>query len=555
LCPPSEPALVKIPMAKQEPAAGELAGKVFARRATGLIRGLSWRDLFAQNMNGLAPTAMVAALFIVVPAFYPGADIVTAYILILPIALCYAISYGILGACMPRSGGDYVFGSRVVHPVWGLMGSFMYFNAHFMLLGSLPTFAFRYLLPTPLLVAFPDNLAVQGFISWISVNENLLMVGTLIIATGALIPILGVRYWKIWNWTMFILGMGGAVAFLAVTGISSNVDFVRGFNNFAGQYGTSYEGIFELAKANGWTLTPFLLGPTLIAMQYTTLYLTTAWPVYIGGEAKEGRRSLPISIIGSIFIAWLITILSQVFYYKVAPYDFSSAIGYLAYQAPSQYPLPYAPEMYVLGNMIFGNPYTTLIVGFSIFIWTVSWLYNMNVLNSRMIFAWAFDRIFPKWFAQLHPKFHTPARALILVAIIGELYLILAVYTNILVLMINAGLLVNLAFIPAGFACALLPFRRKDIFEKGPAWARRKLGPIPVATITGLVHGVGLTALALSFIFVNPAGTGGPINALTLGFVLAIYAGCFIIYYGSRSYHLKKEGIDVAWAFKELPPE
>ena len=154
-------------MAKPEPVTDALAGKVFARKATGLVRGLTWQDLFAQNMNGLAPTAMVAALYIVVPAFYPGADIITAYWLILPIALCYAISYGILGACMPRSGGDYVFGSRVVHPVWGLMGSFMYFNAHFMLLGSLPTFAFRYLLPTPLLVAFPGNPAVQGFVSWI----------------------------------------------------------------------------------------------------------------------------------------------------------------------------------------------------------------------------------------------------------------------------------------------------------------------------------------------------------------------------------------------------
>ena len=101
----------------------------------GLIRGLSWKDLFVQNENGLAPTAMVAALYVVVPAFFPGADIITAYMLILPIALCYAISYGILGSCMPRSGGDYIFGSRIVHPVFGLMGSFMYFNAHFMLLG------------------------------------------------------------------------------------------------------------------------------------------------------------------------------------------------------------------------------------------------------------------------------------------------------------------------------------------------------------------------------------------------------------------------------------
>jgi amino acid transporter len=545
-------------LAQPDTAKGDLAEKVFARKATGLIRGLSWKDLFVQNENGLAPTAMVAALYIVVPAFFPGADIITAYMLILPIALCYAISYGILGSCMPRSGGDYIFGSRIVHPVFGLMGSFMYFNAHFMLLGSLPIFAFRYLLPTPLLVAFPGNAAVQGFVNWISVDVNLVMVGTLILVSGALIPIIGIRYWKIWNWIMFTLGMIGAVTFIGILSFSTHAQFVTGFNNYAAQYGTSYQGIIDLAKANGYVLTPFLLAPTLIAMQYTTLYITTAWPVYIGGEAKEGRRSLALAIIGSTVLAWVVTIISQVLFYRVSPYDFSSALGYLAYQVPNKYPLPYAPEMYVLGNMIFPNPITTLLVGFSIFIWTVSWLFNMNVLNSRMIFAWAFDRVFPKWFAQLHPKFHTPARALIVVACIGELYLLLAVYTSILTLMINASLLVNLAFIPAGFSCALLPFRRKDIWEKGPAWTRKMIGPVPVATITGLVHGVGLTLLALSLILSPVIGatvSGGPISWVSVGFVLAIYAGCFIIYYGARQYHLRKEGIDVAWAFKELPPE
>jgi amino acid transporter len=541
-----------------QPDTGKDAEKVFARKATGLIRGLSWKDLFVQNENGLAPTAMVAALYIVVPAFFPGADIITAYMLILPIALCYAISYGILGSCMPRSGGDYIFGSRIVHPVFGLMGSFMYFNAHFMLLGSLPIFAFRYLLPTPLLVAFPGNPAVAGFVSWISVNLNLALVATLILVSGAIIPILGLKYWKIWNWIMFTLGSIGAVTFIGILAFSSHEQFVTGFNNYAAQYGTSYQGIIDLAKANGFVLTPFLIAPTLIAMQFTTLYITTAWPVYIGGEAKEGRRSLAVAIIGSIVFAWILTILSQVLFYRVSPYDFSSALGYLAYQVPAKYPLPYAPEMYVLGNMIFPNPITTLLVGFSIFIWTVSWLFNMNVLNSRMIFAWAFDRVFPKWFAQLHPKFHTPARALIVVACVGELYLLLAVYSNILTLMINASLLVNLAFIPAGFSCALLPFRRKDIWEKGPAWTRWMIGPVPMATITGLVHGVGLTVLALSLILSPVIGatvTGGPISWVSVGFVLAIYAACFIIYYGARAYHLRTEGIDVAWAFKELPPE
>jgi amino acid transporter len=405
-----------------------------------------------------------------------------------------------------------------------------------------------------LAVAFPGNLLVQGFASWISVSINQVLLGTIVIVAGTTIPILGYRIWKVWNWVMFFLGMAGAVAFLLVVGLSNHSAFVQGFNNYAAQYGTTYQSIFDIAKKNGWVLTAFSLGPTLIAMQYTTLYLTTAWPVYIGGEAKEGRKSLPLAIISSIIVAWLIAILSQVFFYNVVPYDFSSALGYLAYQTPSAYPLPHAPEMYVLGNMIYANPVATLLVGFSIFIWTLSWLFNMNVWNSRMIFAWAFDRIFPKSLAQLHPRFHTPARALIVVGIFGELFLFLAVYTNIIALMINSALLVNLAFIPAGFACAFLPFRRKDIWEKGPSWTRMKFGPLPLATLVGLVQGIGLTILAVSLFF-NPAASGAPINVFTVASIILIYALCFGLYFGSRWYHLKKEGIDVAWAFQELPPE
>ena len=64
------------------------------------------------------------------------------------------------------------------------------------------------------------------------------------------------------------------------------------------------------------------------------------------------------------------------------------------------------------------------------------------------------------------------------------------------------------------------------------------IGPVPMATITGLVHGVGLTVLALSLILSPVIGatvTGGPISWVSVGFVLAIYAACFIIYYGAKT--------------------
>ena len=136
------------------------------------------------------------------------------------------------------------------------MGSMMYFVGQIVLLGTLPIFAFTYLLPTPLAVAFPGNSMVQGFVSWIGVGLNQVLLGTVVIAAGTIIPIVGFRIWKTWNWIMFFLGMAGAVTFLAVVGSSNQAAFVQGFNNYAAQFGTSYQGIFQLAKSNGWTLAP-----------------------------------------------------------------------------------------------------------------------------------------------------------------------------------------------------------------------------------------------------------------------------------------------------------
>ena len=528
-----------------------LAEKVFVRRATGLIKGMSWLDSFIQNMNGLAPGAMIAAMFIVVPAWYPGADLYMAYVLMLPITLCYALSYSILSSVMPRSGGDYIFGSRIIHPIWGLMGSFMYFNVHFLLLGTLPSFALGYYLPTTLSMAFPNNPAVASFVTWLRQPSSIVILGTIIIATGALIPILGLNPWKIWNWIMCIIGMAGLVAAIAVLAAFSHIDFIKIFNQYAMQYGISWEGTFDLAKSKGWVPTPKNFAATTMAMLYVTLYITTAWPVYYGGEVKEGEKSLPKAIFTSIMIAWLLCPITTYLYYKVVTYDWASALGYLAYVKPEAYPLPFPPEMVYFCSILTKNPWITFLIGFSVTIWTISWLYNMNVLNSRMIFAWSFDRIFPSPLATLHPKFHTPARALILVAIIGEIYLFVATYTNVLAFMMNAALMCDLAFMPAGWSCAFLPWRRPDVWEKAPSWIK-KIGKIPT-TIIGLVHGAGLLWLAFMITFVYPQA-GGPLNPLSVGLILSIYAACFIWYFVAREYRLRKEGIDIAWAFKALPP-
>jgi len=47
------------------------------------------------------------------------------------IALCGAVSYGELGAAMPGSGGEYLFLSRLYHPLFGFLSGWVSFTVGF----------------------------------------------------------------------------------------------------------------------------------------------------------------------------------------------------------------------------------------------------------------------------------------------------------------------------------------------------------------------------------------------------------------------------------------
>jgi amino acid transporter len=83
---------------------------------------------------------------------------------------------------------------------------------------------------------------------------------------------------------------------------------------------------------------------------------------------------------------------------------------------------------------------------------------------------------------------------------------------------------------------------------------RRKSEPSTVRV--GLVIAGILSAIVFAFVSyefaIYPSIYGG--NTLSYVFLLVSFVGGLIIYIGHK-YYLKKQGIDLSLAFKELPPE
>ena len=97
----------------------------YARKASGLVRGLSMMDAFAVGfMNqGLTPSIWVV-VSLGLGVFLGGNLIYAAIISAVLAGIGFPLVWGILGGSMPRSGGEYVYNSRIIHPVYGIAQSF-----------------------------------------------------------------------------------------------------------------------------------------------------------------------------------------------------------------------------------------------------------------------------------------------------------------------------------------------------------------------------------------------------------------------------------------------
>jgi len=106
------------------PAATEPHGDLFVRNATGLVRGVPSKSSVIINFIPGHPTQTLAAVFFFALTLAPGGNVYLGILLVLPMTLAFSYAFGLLTSMIPRSGGDYVLVSRVVHPVAGLMSSF-----------------------------------------------------------------------------------------------------------------------------------------------------------------------------------------------------------------------------------------------------------------------------------------------------------------------------------------------------------------------------------------------------------------------------------------------
>lgn len=527
---------------------------LFTRKATGLVREGRTRDALYYNLLW-SSVGLVFAFYWLFVAFYPGSNAILAFLVAAALGLPGAFLYAMLTQLMPRTGGDYVFNSRSLHPSVGFAGNLSYSFWLAVVIGVYTTYIAAYGFGAfgRMIAGFGGGDNWLSFGDWFSTEWGLFITGTVaLLLSAAIFALGGMRLFFKIQAVAFILFVGGALLVPIVVGLlQGHAGFVANFNEYGANLGVQ-NAASELGRSAGKL--GFL--PSSFSLEQTLKSVSIFWFIfgfifsstYFAGEIRLAKRTHIYSMPGAVLLAVVVLLLMVPTYTHVVGYDFSSQLGFAD---PAAYGfVAGAPAYPELIGIAAGSPVVGVItiVGFTVGLLT--WLPQTLMLVSRNMFAWSFDNVVPAKLSYVDSRSRSPLIAIgvMLALSIGStaIYSFTDWFSSIAALL---GLTLPL-FVTA-IAGTLLPYRQKDLVESSPYNGR--VAGIPVLTLVGALAAIGFGAAMAILLWDPGSGTSLSDNSGKVVFVLGVYLGGVVLWFVSRAIR-KAQGIDLDLAYRELPP-
>ena len=381
------------------------------------------------------------------------------------IALCGALSYGALGAAMPRAGGEYAFLSTLYHPLLGFLAGWTSFVVGFSapIAASAIGFSEYFLRAIP-----PSSLPGDP-----AVLKKALSIGVIWLFAG--IHMRGIELGARVQNVLTLLKMS-LIAALILGGLllgSGSVDhFAQGR-----PFSFSFEGWKTMGLSLMWIL-----------------FAYSGWnaSTYIGSEIRDPAKTLPRSLLlGTVAVTVLYILINIVFIYAVPPGEMKGviAIGGLA-----------------MGKLFNRSMETlfSLLVSFALF----SSLSAFIILGPRVYYSMAKDRLFFRELAVVDPLTAAPSRSIALQGALSSVMVLSGTFDQILTVM--------------GFALGIFPlFAVAGTFLLKPSPETGRAFPgYPWAPAAYLAAGTCI--LVLSF-FERPAESSLAIASVLMGVPVYLY--------------------------------
>jgi len=534
------------------------AGEVFSRRASGLTRVVSPSTALAYSF--VAPNITQASFYLLWSVtLYPGANMPLA-ILFMVTLIPFAAIYTYFSSAMPRSGGEYIYISRVMWPFLGFIASWTLtivglnwqgnntnyvinwgFGHAFMQLGYVMS-------NTTLLNIGLELQKTQGSI-WVWIC------GTISLCLSFYVIYRGTKLFMKFVWAAMILTwiMLAVYAFVLLrvnpTIVAANMQKLQGI---------SYASVLQQAKDLGWQPGLYSIIATVMAgMTFMNLTcLGSTYSANIAGEIKRVDRAAPLSQYGSIFLF--------IIYYQIFTYVTYHGFGVQLEQAISKlnsagadvgvfktFPQTPFQLMYATQNvflLLLGGP----------FAWgLINWVGAMGLAFApvRNLFAYAFDGMLPDKINEVNRR-GSPVYAVLLGFIIAWFQFTVNVITpKLSAYQVYTITIWFFGWIFLSIAAIIFPRKRKDIYEKSPSIVHQSIFGIPWIVIAG-VAGLIISVVVVYFTFV-PAFQAQSIIFQLPGLLVSFgfYMILPIILYFIAVAINRRRGVSLERRFKEIPPD
>lgn len=356
-------------------------GEQSPERAPGGLKDAALRfgDVMIMSMASCGPTQSIAVTLAVLLS-------TVGYASFLPIAICFipmlgiALGYQRLNAWQRSAGATYSWVGRALNPHAGFFAGWIMLMYY-----CVGTTSLTVPLGTYMLSFFSDSAANNTY--------DVAAVGTgfdlLVLVIAALGIQLSARFQ--WGWAIFEYGLLVGFSIAAVVGIYGHS--LHNTVHISGSW-------FTIGGAGGFS--------ALVSGLVLAIFLYSGWDTaaYVSEEAKgkqAGRAGVTSVVV--IFVIFAVVILCL---QGVAPDK--------AMQDNAGNILAYVGDL--IGGTGWGNVMIVAVLG-----GTLASLQAAIISAGRISFAMGRDRTFPRWFAQVNPRYRTPWHATILFGLLNIVFL------------------------------------------------------------------------------------------------------------------------------------
>ena len=565
--------------------------RLFVRQSSGLVRDVSVTNALFFNV-----AAFVGVGLTLYPIFYslgfvpvwkygPFSEYGWAAIITGLFCVLLAIIFASLTSVMPRSGGDYVFTSRITHPFLGWMEAWTLVIASVLIIAFEVPLVLRNLQITARIIGIgAGGHFFKSSNTWFTDSTGAItgspgFIGSLVVlAVIAGVVLLPTRTFHKVVTALAIFGVASFVA-MFIFGLlaTSRSDFEHNLPQYTGGVtaakiaasghatflpGTTHHFLSDLFSRDVF---PFMLSILLFQ------YIGFQYSAYIAGEVRGNvRRSVLVALLGALAIGVLAnsvyvdSISNHLGFntnvsWGASYWGFNENLTALPLGQPNAMPL-----LGVISNDSLWPIWAIISLAGAVFPFLLCPVY-INFI-SRMQLAWSLDRQFPSWFGEVNERMRAPLNAILATLGLTAIFLFFQSYNALPHFLATTGHKLNLAgtawfsitmailtWTMPGLNALLVRVRRPDLVRNAP-FARA----LPWVGLGWLLFPVWVYIFAVGKPIWDSLSAGGSkLDYLETNGILdaLIFYALGVVIYVVMSARSRAAGVDTHMLFTEIPPD